>query len=410
MAVFNYRARSTRGDLLEGRIEAASADQVAAQLVSGGITPVEIKEGAATKSDDRVPLLERFGAHAPDLTDLVLLCRQMYTLLKAGIPIVRGIRGLGQSTPNPRMTAVLHEVAGDLESGRELSAALARFPAVFAPIFVSMVRVGENTGQLDTVFARLAAYLEFDRTTRERIRTALRYPTMVLIAIGIAIGIINVFVIPAFANVFKSGHVELPLATEILIATSDFFVAWWKPLLGALVVTVFGLRRYVKTDAGRYRWDKLKLGLPIFGRIVQRATLARFARAFGLAYRAGVPLIQALTVVARAVGNDYVAERVLEMRNGVERGDTITRTAAATGLFTPMVLQMLEVGEETGAVDDLLEEVADFYEREVDYDIRNLSAAIEPLLIVAMGIMVLILALGVFLPMWDLASAVGLKR
>ncbi len=408
MPLFQYKARSSRGDLLEGQIEAASADSVAAQLLSGGVTPIEIVESQGT-GGDAGGWLKALGRHRPDLPDLILLCRQMYSLLKAGVPIVRGIRGLAQSTPNPVMVEVLDDIADDLESGRELSSALARFPDIFMPLFQSMVRVGENTGRLDEVFMRLGEYLEFDRETRERIKTALRYPTMVIVAIAIALGIINVLVIPAFAAVFEKSNVPLPLATRVLIAVSDFFVAWWMQMLAAIAIALAGARHYVRTERGRYQWDKLKLRIPVFGSIVQRATLARFARSFALAYRAGVPLIQALTVVGRAVGNEYVADRVLEMRNGIERGDTLTRTAAATGLFTPLVLQMLAVGEETGSVDDLLEEVAGFYEREVDYEIKNISDAIEPILIVAVGVMVLVLALGVFLPMWDLATAVGLK-
>jgi MSHA biogenesis protein MshG len=307
------------------------------------------------------------------------------------------------------MVEVLEEITSDLESGRELSTALARFPRIFSTLFQSMVRVGENTGQLDETFLRIGQYLELEKETRERVKSALRYPTIVIVAIALAIGIINVLVIPAFAQVFSRWSMELPWATRILISTSDFFVAYWVHLLVAAGIGVFALRRYLATDHGRYRWDKLKLRLPVVGSIIHRATLGRFARAFSISFRAGVPLIQSLTVISRALDNEYVGDRVLQMRNGIERGDTLTRTAASTGLFTPLVLQMMAVGEESGALDDLLEEVAGFYEREVDYELKNLSAAIEPILIVAVGVMVLMLALGVFLPMWDLAAGVGLR-
>jgi MSHA biogenesis protein MshG len=175
-------------------------------------------------------------------------------------------------------------------------------------------------------------------------------------------------------------------------------------MLLAVIAAVIGIRYYVRTDEGRYLWDRMKLKLPIVGDLIHRATMGRFARAFAMSVGSGVPLIQALTVVSRAVDNEYVGSRILSMRNGVERGDTLTRTASATGLFTPLVIQMLAVGEETGAVDHMLAEAADFYEREVDYDLKNLTTAIEPILLTAVGILVLILALGIFLPMWDLTQ------
>ncbi|MHB1753580.1 MAG: type II secretion system F family protein, partial [Acidiferrobacter sp.] len=232
-----------------------------------------------------------------------------------------------------------------------------------------------------------------------------RYPSFVVVALVLAVFIINIFVIPAFAHVYAGLHAKLPLATRILIATSHFTVHYWYEVVGAVALIVFGIRAYVRTTGGRYRWHRLRLKLPIIGPILTRALLGRFARALAITVKSGVPLIQGLTVISRAVDNDYVASRVLQMRDGVERGETLARAAQATGLFPPLVLQMVTVGEDSGAIDSLMTEVAEYYEREVEYDLRNLSTAIEPLLVVAMGILVLILALGVFLPMWDLAHA-----
>jgi len=279
------------------------------------------------------------------------------------------------------------------------------FPKIFSHLYVSMIQVGENTGRLDESFLQISEYLELEKGTRDRIKAALRYPVIVIVAIAAAIAVINLFVIPAFAKVYSGLNAELPWATKVLIATSNFTVANWPFILAGLIFIYAGIVMYIRTDNGRYKWDKYKLRLPIIGSIINRSLLARFSRSFAMATRAGVPLIQTMTVVSRAADNSYISERILDMRNGIERGDTLTRTAAATNLFTPLVLQMMSVGEETGAVDDLLQEVAEYYEREVDYDLKNLSAAIEPILIVAIGIMVFILALGVFLPMWDLAGA-----
>lgn len=403
MAVFQYKARDRRGAAVAGRIEAGTQDAVASQLLNSGITPISI-EAVEVRDDVLKDLRRRLGSDRPTLDDLLLFCRQMHTLARSGVPIVRGLMGLAESTRNYMLAEAMQRMRVELEGGRELSTAMAQNNKVFSPIMVSMIRVGEHTGRLDEAFLQLAQYLQLERDTRDRIKAALRYPTFVLIFVAGAIGVVNVFVIPAFANVFKGMKTELPWQTKALIATSDFTVAYWPYLLAALVGVAFAVRAYVRTPAGRFKWDRLKLRLPITGSIILRSILSRFARTFSMTTRAGVPLVQALTVVSRAVDNEYVAERVGNIRNGVERGDTLTRTAAATGLFTPLVLQMLAVGEETGAVEEMMDEVAGFYEREVDYELKTLSSAIEPILIVAVGILVLILALGIFLPMWEMVN------
>lgn len=402
MSVFKYKGRTARGEAIEGNIEAPSADAVATQLFNSGITPIDINE-AIIKADPFAALKKRFGSKVK-LEDLILFSRQMYTLMKAGVPIIRSITSLGESTRNATFSNALIDIVANLESGRELSASFARHPKIFNNLFVSIINVGENTGRLDEAFLQIAQYMEMEKETVDRIKTAMRYPVIVIIAIVIAIVIINIVVIPQFARVYAGFNAELPLATRFLIGMSNFMVTYWYWLLAGSVLTVIATIMYVRTENGRFKWHKLKLHIPIIGHIIKRALLARFARSFAMATRAGVPLIQTMTVVARAVDNDFVSERILSMRNGVERGDTLTRTAAATNLFTPLVLQMMSVGEETGQVDELLEQVGEYYEREVDYDLKTLSSAIEPILLVAIGIMVLVLALGVFLPMWDLAT------
>ncbi|MDJ0890787.1 MAG: type II secretion system F family protein [Gammaproteobacteria bacterium] len=404
MALYRYKARSGRGDMVEGMLEGGSPDAVASQLLNSGVTPIDIKEAPAAQPTTVQEAFTRLTSRPPELTDLMMFSRQMYTLMRSGIPINRAISALIESTRNAELVETLRDIQVDLESGRDLGSSLSRHPGIFSTLYVSMIRVGENTGRLDESFLRVSQYLERERDTRERIKSALRYPVFVVVAISFALAVINLWVVPAFRRVFERANVDLPLPTRILIATSDFFVANWPLLLLALVAAVVGFRAYVGTQQGRYRWDKAKLRLPIVGDLLNRAILGRFARSFSMALGAGVPLIQALTVVSRAVGNDYVGEHVAQMRTGIERGDSLTRTAAITGMFSPLVLQMLAIGEETGSVDQLLEEVAGFYEREVDYDLRNLSAVIEPILIVALGVMVLILALGVFLPMWELMN------
>jgi len=402
---FAYKARNARGELAEGVLESADSSAVADQLVSSGMTPVEITATKAVVENSASIWLQRLFAEKVGPMDVQLFSRQLYTLLKAGVPIMRGLAGLQESTMNKAFAKVLQDVRESLDSGRELSVSLSRQPQIFSPFYISMVRVGEMTGMLDQVFLRLFDHLEFERETRERVKAALRYPIFVLAAMVAAMAIINLFVIPAFAKVFASFHAELPLMTRILLGTSNFTVKYWPLLLVIIIAAVAGFRLYVGTVEGKYNWDKLKLRLPVAGRIVLKGTLARFARSFALTSHSGVPIVQGLTVVAQVVDNDYIAKRIDQMRESIERGDSVLRAAVATGVFTPVVLQMIAVGEETGELDDLMQEIAEMYDREVDYEVKTLSAQIEPILIIGLGILVLILALGVFLPMWDLGKA-----
>ena len=334
-----------------------------------------------------------------------MFSRQMATLLNAGIAILPSLSGLKNHLEHPGLSAALGELASDLEKGRALSVSMHRFPNIFPPLFISMVNVGENTGQLGPAFAQISHYLEVDRETQDQIKTATRYPTFVMIALVIAMVILNLFVIPSFTSVFAGFGTELPWATRLLIATSDFTVNYWHLILLAAIVTFMGLSAYLKTEDGKYKWDRFKLRLPIVGTIIERATLARFSRAFSMAFRAGVPITQTLAIVSKAVDNSYLERQIMSMRDGLEHGESLTQTAIASGLFTPLVLQMISVGEEAGGVDDMLDEVANFYEREVEFDTKKLSSAIEPIMITVIGVIVLLLALGIFLPMWDLGGA-----
>jgi MSHA biogenesis protein MshG len=402
---FSYKARNARGDLIEGIQEGPDSAAVADMLFNSGATPVDISPSAKGPAEQGESLLERMQRQKITAVDVMLYSRQMYTLLKAGVPIMRALAGLQESAHNKSMKKVLQDMRESLDSGRELSAAMRRHPEVFSLFYVSMVRVGEATGMLEEIFLRLFYYLEFEKSTKDKIKAAMRYPSFVIIAMVAAMAIINLFVIPAFSKVYKGFGAELPLMTKILIASSDFTVQYWPLMLLALAGAFYGFRLYVGSPSGRYQWDRIKLRLPVVGSIIEKATLSRFARSYSLTSRSGVPIVQGLSVVAQVVDNDFIARKIDNIREGVERGDSILRTAVASGVFTPVVLQMIAVGEETGELDELMQEVAEMYEREVDYEVDNLSAKIEPILIVGLGILVLILALGVFLPIWDLGKA-----
>ena len=410
MPSFAYTGRNARGELIKGKIEGNDSGAVADQLLTTGITPVEIRQSAGDAKDaGGAGWSARLFAQPVTLVDQMLFSRQMYTLLKSGVPIMRALGGLEESMINPSFKLVVADLRSGLDSGRELSACLRRHPAVFSNFYVSLVRVGESTGMLQEVFLRLYEHLEFEKEARERIKGALRYPLFVVIAMVVAVTIINVVVIPAFARLFKGFNAELPLLTQVLIGVSSFTVHYWPVILAAIIGAALGFRFWISTPAGRYTWDRLKLRLPVAGTIINKASLARFARSFALSIRSGVPVMQCLSAVAEVVDNDYLGERIEKMREGVQRGESVLRTSANAGIFTPVVLQMIAVGDETGELDDLMLEVAELYEREVDYDIKTLAAQIEPILIVFLGVLVLILALGVFLPIWDL-SRVALRR
>jgi MSHA biogenesis protein MshG len=408
VAVFAYKGRNARGDLVEGTLDGNDSGAIADQLMNTGITPTEIKpfRGATGTTARKSDWIRKLFTEKPiTQLDLMLFSRQMYTLLKAGVPILRALAGLQESTQNPTFAALIQDLRESLDSGRELSTAMRRHPKVFSPFYVSMVQVGEMTGMLDETFIRLYDHLEFERETRERVKTAMRYPTFVMIAMAGAIVVINLFVIPSFAKVYAGFHADLPMLTRILIGFSNFMVNYWLLMLAVLIGAATGFRYYINTRDGRYKWDKYKFKLPIAGKIIFKSTLARFARSLALSFKSGMPILQGLNVVGMVVDNEFMRSRVEQMRDGVERGESILRTAVATGVFNPVVLQMIAVGEETGDMDGLMFEIAAMYEREVDYEVKTLSAQIEPILIVSLGILVLILALGVFLPMWDLGKA-----
>lgn len=403
MAVYEFKGRNAEGRLITGQVDASSQDAAVNQLLGRGITPVDISEFI-----EQLSFSERFvratNRGRVEKVELIMFCRQMHTISRAGIPLVKGLRGLSASLRNYAFQQALNDVVERLEAGVELSTAMRAHPKIFDNLFVSLVSVGENSGRLDLVFKQLGEYMERDLETIKSIKTALRYPSFVLIAISIAIVVINVKVIPAFANLFATFGADLPLPTRILIGISDFFVDFWLYLLLIISALVAWVYHYIKTPEGSRVWGRKKLKLIIVGDIIERASLARYARSFGLMLNAGLPLSNALELSARAVDNPYLGDKIRGIRAGVERGEGLFQTHLVSGMFTPLVLQMISVGEESGQVDALLAEVAAFYESEVEYDVKQLSDRIEPIMIVIMAGFVTVLALGIFLPMWDMYS------
>lgn len=405
MPFFAYQAKDKQGNPVNGELEAQDDNAVADTLLRRGLIPLSIKQSNGNKEGEKSAITAFFQPKV-SLDELIIFSRQMYSLMKAGIPIIRAIVGLAETTTHPVFRETLLDVAKQLEQGRNLSAAFASHKKVFNRLMISIVVVGESTGKLEDAFLQLATYFEQEHETRKRIKAAMRYPTFVIIALAVAMFILNIFVIPTFAEMFSKFNAELPLMTRILIGTSNFFVAYWHLLILAITVTFFAIKSYLNTPVGRRKWDKVKLKIPMVGGIIERSLLARYSRSFAMILRAGVPMTTGLSLVAEAIDNAFMEEKVIDMRRSIEKGESLLRASKSSELFTQLVLQMVAVGEETGRVEELLQEAAEFYEREVDFDLKSLTAKIEPILISFVAAMVLVLALGIFTPMWDMMSAI----
>ncbi|MCK8095655.1 MULTISPECIES: type II secretion system F family protein [unclassified Pseudoalteromonas] len=403
MQLYSYKAKDAKGALVKGRVEANNEAGVADSLLKRQYIPISI---SLVETKNNIKLFDNLFSEKITLDDMIMFSRQMYSLLKAGIPIIRAMIGLADTTQNKEFKSVLLEVTRQLEQGRELSSALAIHNKVFSRLTISMVKVGEGSGRLEDAFYQLAIYFEKEQETRKRIKAAMRYPTFVILALLVAMIILNIFVIPTFASMFEKFDAELPLMTQILIGTSNFFVNYWWLLALMLVGGIVAWRRYLNTSAGRFKWDHHKLKIPFVGDILKRTLLGRYSQSLAMVLRSGVPMTTGLSLTAHAVDNSYMEKAIITMRQDIEKGDSLLRASRSSELFSQLVLQMVAVGEETGRVDELLQEAADFYEREVDYDLRSLTAKIEPILTVFVAIMVLILALGIFMPMWNMMSAI----
>lgn len=404
MALYHYRARNSRGQLNEGKLEAASTQAVADNLLSAGLIPVEIK---AAKSNNRSAVSwQQFIHGRVKLEALLILCRQFSSLTRAGIPILRIVEGLRDTTDNKILKAALNEVATALNQGQTLANALAAHPHIFNSLFISLVDVGESTGQLEQAFSQLSHYFQLELDTRRRVKAATRYPMFVIIAMVIALVILNIYVIPAFSGIFAGLGADLPWTTRFLISSSEFFSHYILHIILSLLLIGFALWRYVKTPQGQLRWHTWLLRIPIIGPLINRILLARFCRSFSMMLSAGVPIVRVLTLAGTATGNAYLKQAILGMGGELASGSSLSAVATNSGVFTPLILQMFKVGEETGRVDQMVMEAGRFYEEEVDYDITNLTAKIEPILIVIISAMVLVLALGIFTPMWDMLDLI----
>jgi len=404
MQTYHYEGRNKFGERMHGRIESASPQAVAKWLMDSEISPTRIRE-----ERQPAPQPEWFtnltGENKVSPVELQLLTRQMANMVRAGMPLMQAIDGIQRSTASKALAKALQAVRADLDRGSDLSAAFARHPKIFDDFYVNMIKVGESSGRLDEAFRELFKQIEFDRDLSKKVKSAVRYPTFVMTALAIGMSVLMLFVIPVFANTYKSLRAELPMITQVLIGISNFSRQYWWLVLAALAGAAFLWRRWTATPRGHYLWDRTKTRIPVIGSIVFKACVARFCRNFAMASRSGVPLVPSLELAARVVGNAFYEQRILQMRRGVERGDSFTRVATTAGIFSSMEIQMLSVGEATGEVAEMMEQIALIHSEDVTYEVGKLSETIEPILLGVMGLMVGILLLGVFTPLWNLGQA-----
>lgn len=416
MQRFSWTARDAKGATLQGQLEAIDAGATAAQLIARGLVPVSIIAGSAnlaSAGDDPMGALrrawqQRAASRKASPESVTLAIRELAALLKAGIPMLRALRLVADASDSASLRLSFERVITDLDAGHTLAAAMEREAArggPFKDFDVAMVRTGEDTGRLETALLELHHHREFMHATREQVKAALRYPMFVIGTCIAAMLVVNLFVMPAFAKVFANLRAELPLLTRVLLGSSKAVQQGWPYMLVGAVALFLAWRHWVSKPQGRQAWDKLLLRLPIAGPIVRRIVTARFAGSMSSTLGAGLTVMQALQVTSVTVGNAHVNAAIERIRHSVERGEPLSRAVYATHTFPPMVVQMVAIGEESGTLDELLGEIARHLHAEVEMAVRRLSGSIEPILIVLLGVGVAVMALGVFLPMWELGRA-----
>jgi type IV pilus assembly protein PilC len=402
MPLFGYEAIDGTGRTLRGTLEADSEQLLISRLHEQGLHVVKVepqKMRGALFSGLRKP-------KKPKLQAMVVFSRQFATMIDAGIPILRCLDILHSQTKDPALKNALDTVRKEVKAGTSLNEALEKHPLVFSTLYVNMVRAAEVGGILDQILDRLATFLEKDLEVRQKVKSAMMYPVMVLIFSFLVLVAIFMFVLPKFKEIFDQMNVEMPATTQFLFAASDFLVSFWWALAGALIGGLIALRRYIRTPKGRYQYDYLKLKVPLIGELVLKLAVARFARTFGTLVASGVPLMRTLEIVGETSGNAVLATAIEGTRASIREGQPLSAPFAATGLFPPMVIHMMDIGEESGRLSEMMVRIADFYEQEVDAAIKGLTSMIEPLLIVFLGGIVGFIAISIMMPMFKLVSAI----
>jgi type IV pilus assembly protein PilC len=402
---YAYKVRDRQGKLLSGTLEAESVTIVAGKLRSMGYVPVAIESGES-KSLQRELKIPYFSGRIK-LKEVAVFSRQFATMINSGLTLLRSLSILADQTSNKELARIVGEVRRDVERGSSLSVAMAKHPKAFSRLYVAMVRSGETGGSLDTVLLRLATTIEKQVELRRKVKSAMTYPIVVGIIVVLILMAMLIFVVPMFKGMYADLNAKLPLPTLILLTMSNIIKKFFPLVLVAAGFGVWSLKRYVATPGGRRRLDAFKLKAPVFGQLAHKTALARFSRSLAALVRAGVPILDALDIVAETAGNTILAEAAADTAAAVKSGESLARPLEAHPVFPPMVVQMIAVGEETGALDELLEKIADFYDSEVEATVDALTSLIEPLLIVVMGISVGGMVIALYMPMFSIIGKLG---
>ena len=400
MPTFDWSARpAAGGDIKEGKIDLPNKEDVLAFLHKQRMIPVAVREQPKQLSI-------QFGTGITT-RDIVIFTRQFATMINSGLPLVQSLDILAEQTENAAFAKVLREVLYDVESGHTLASAMGKHPKVFTELFVNMVSAGEAGGILDTILLRLATFLEKNDALIRKIKGAMVYPSVIFSVAGMAIVILLIFVIPTFQTMFESAGIPLPLPTRVVIGMSAFLQAFWWALLIGIVAGFFAIRAIYATDGGQLAIDRLMLSMPILGDLQRKAVVARFTRTLGTLVSSGVSILEGLEITAKTAGNRVIHDAVMSSRSSIAGGETIAGPLKESGVFPPMVVQMINVGEQTGGLDNMLTKITDFYDDEVDAAVEVLLAAMEPIMIVVLGVVVGGMIVAMYLPIFDMINAVG---
>jgi type IV pilus assembly protein PilC len=401
MAVFTYTARSATGDIMSGEREGKSRDEVVSFLRNQRLTPVKIEEKAKKEGGG-------FSLGGGIQTrDVVIFTRQFATMINSGLPLVQSLDILAKQSENKQMQRVIGDVLYDVESGQTLADAMRAHPKTFTDLFVNMVAAGEAGGILDTILLRLAVFLEKADALKRKIKGAMIYPSVIFAVAGIAVTVLLLFVIPTFQRMFESAGVPLPGPTLFVVALSKLLQAYWWAIGIGIIAFIFMLKQYYKTPGGELVLDRLLLNLPVLGNLQRKAAIARFTRTLGTLVSSGVSILDGLEITARTAGNRVLHDAIMESRNSIAGGETISEPLKRSGVFPPMVVSMINVGEQTGGLDEMLTKIADFYDEEVDAAVEALLSAMEPIMIVFLGVVVGGMIIAMYLPIFDMINAVG---
>jgi type IV pilus assembly protein PilC len=406
MATFAYVGRTRSGAVKKGELSAKTRDEAVDQLRKQSVVVTSLEEKKSGKGGFNLSFL---GSGLTE-KDLIVFTRQFGTMINAGLPLVQCLEILSTQSENKVLRETIGEVKIQVEAGSTFSDALRRHPKVFDDLYVNLVHAGEVGGLLDTILTRLAVYIEKAAKLKGQIKSAMIYPSAIMGVAVVVITVLMLFVIPIFAKMFlelSGGKVGLPGPTQMVIDMSNFFIAYWYVILGVIVGTIVGIKKYYKTVRGRMVIDKLLLKLPVVGDLIRKASVAKFTRTLGTLLASGVPLLDGMSICAKTSGNKVVEETLVNARVSISGGKTIADPLAASGVFPKMVTHMIAVGESTGALDAMLGKIADFYEDEVDQAVASLTALLEPAMMVFLGIVIGFIVIAMYLPIFKMASAIG---